>query len=575
MWRSTIFINVYKRTLYSNVTRRTISNDISRFWDKYRRPIILFTTVSGGIILYSNNETVYETARYAWFSTKRITTVSQATIRCLYHYKRALNSNIEDDELREIELNRCHKRCALITLHALSSNGGVFIKIGQHIGAMTYLLPKEWTETMIPLQDQCPESTFEDIEEMFEDEMGSPMNDLFESIDMVPIGVASLAQVYKGKWKGTGELVAIKCQHPELKDYIPIDVWLTKKVFGVLDYVFPEYPLMWLHDELRSSIYNELDFEQEAENSIQAAKHFQDLTSLTALRIPNVVKATHRVLIMEYIEGRRLDDLEYIDSHNISRSEVSYCLSHIFNKMIFTPNMGLHCDPHGGNLAIRYIEPEKGKKKHNFEIILYDHGLYRYPDIELRRNYAKFWLSVLNQDQEAMKYYAIKFAHINENEFPLFAAALTGRSIDFVMKYDITKRRSEEEIRSMKDRILLGNMIADIMAILSKIPRIVLLILKTNDLTRYLDESLQNPLGPERTFLIMSQYCAELIYAEDKEKLNQEYSESKLYYNSKIVNWFISYLKIWYKYEKIKNKLIIYDSLIWFRDKLNLFKIIF
>ena len=38
------------------------------------------------------------------------------------------------------------------------------------------------------------------------------------------------------------------------------------------------------------------------------------------------------------------------------------------------------------------------------------------------------------------------------------------------------------------------------MDILSNMPRMVLLILKTNDLTRNLDENLESSLGPERTF---------------------------------------------------------------------------
>lgn len=562
--------NFYHSNSFFNQTRtlkpKPIATTRGSFYSRNKKIVNILGVTASFIVLYNTNQAVHDSSQYIIFTTKRVTIVGQATLRCFYHYKKVLSTTYMDKNLRNIELERCHKKCALITLHALQSNGGVFIKFGQHIGAMTYLLPKQWTETMIPLQDQCPESSFSSIEEMFVEDLDVSMNDLFDDVEPKPIGVASLAQVYVGTMKGTGQKVAIKCQHPELKDYIPVDVWLANTVFYCMDLVFPEYPLTWLGDELQSSIYNELDFCKEAQNAINTAEYFSNFKDLTALRIPNVIKADKRILIMEYIEGSRLDDLNYIDQHNISRSEISSCLSHIFNNMIFTPNVGLHCDPHGGNLAIR-ASPKKSKKGHNFEIVLYDHGLYRYPDTTIRRDYAKFWLALLDKDKEGMKKYAKKFANITDEEFPLFAAALTGRSIDFVMDYDITKRRSNEEIKEMTSGLLEGTFLADIMGILSHIPKIVILILKTNDLTRYLDECLQNPLGPERTFLIMSQYCAKAVFEEDIEELDHHFSNQR---KSKwSLSWAWKYCKYWLSYEKRIKQLVLYDTVLWYKNNIN------
>ncbi len=103
------------------------------------------------------------------------------------------------------------------------------------------------------------------------------------------------------------------------------------------------------------------------------------------LRIPRIVTAHKRILVMECVSGARLDDLKYMEQHKISTAEVSSCLSHIFSDMIFTPNVGLHCDPHGGNLAIRALDHKSNG--HNFEIILYDHGLYRQIPLQMKRDY--------------------------------------------------------------------------------------------------------------------------------------------------------------------------------------------
>lgn len=520
-----------------------------------RGKVLFILSLGSGVTLYNTNDSVYGFVNHVYLTSQRVGVVTQATLRCFYHYKKVLNTTFQDKDLRNIEIAKCHKRCALITLHALSANGGIFIKFGQHIGAMTYLLPREWTESMVPLQDKCPESTLAEIDQMFRTDIHRSIGDMFSEFDDTPIGVASLAQVYVAKLRETGQKVAVKCQHPELKEFIPIDVILTKTVFELMDIVFPDYPLTWLGDELQSSIYTELDFTKEAENAINTQNYFKNFRKVTALKVPDVISAQKRILIMEYVEGKRLDNVEYIDEQQISRAEVSSCLSHIFNNMIFTPNVGVHCDPHGGNLAIRSVKSTK-ENPHNFEIILFDHGLYRYPETQMRRDYAKFWLALFDQDQENMKKYAKKFANITDEQFPLFAAAITGRSIDIALHYDISTTRSNEEINVMTAGLMEGDFLPNLMSILSRIPRIVLLILKTNDLTRYLDECLKSPLGPERTFLIMTQYCSKTVFEEGCEINDKE--------NGKwTIHWIWSYFKLWVTFEKREKKLLLYDTILW------------
>ena len=249
--------------------------------------------------------------------------------------------------------------------------------------------------------------------------------------------------------------MAVKIQHPSLKEFVPLDVALTKMVFDLMYKVFPEYPLTWLGDEMQNSIYIELDFTKEAENAQQTAEYFKNYQRETALRIPKIVEAQSRILVMEYVSGERLDNLKYMEQNNIDPSEVSSCLSHIFNNMIFTPGVALHCDPHGGNLAIRSVpKSENNKSGHNFEIILYDHGLYRTIPLQMKRDYSHFWLAVLDNDVPNMKKYAMKIANIGDDDqkFRIFMSAITGRAPEEALNYDISSRRSNEEIQKFKGR---------------------------------------------------------------------------------------------------------------------------
>lgn len=56
-----------------------------------------------------------------------------------------------------------HLRSAQRLLKLCEANGGAFIKVGQHLGALDYLIPNEYVRTMRVLHSQAPQSTFEEI----------------------------------------------------------------------------------------------------------------------------------------------------------------------------------------------------------------------------------------------------------------------------------------------------------------------------------------------------------------------------------------------------------------------------
>lgn len=51
-------------------------------------------------------------------------------------------------------------------------NGGVFIKVGQHIGSLDYLLPPEYVQTMRILYDKVPLTPVKKMLEVFKEEFG-------------------------------------------------------------------------------------------------------------------------------------------------------------------------------------------------------------------------------------------------------------------------------------------------------------------------------------------------------------------------------------------------------------------
>jgi aarF domain-containing kinase len=416
---------------------------------------------------------------------------------------------------------------------------------------MNYLLPVEWTTTFIPLQDKCPVSSFESIENMFIEDTGEPISDYFSEFAPLPIGAASLAQVHAATVKETGQKVAVKVQHPALKEWINLDLALTRFTFSTLKRFFPEYDLEWLSNEMEFSLPQELDFVMEAKNAIRAKEYFSNIPELP-LVIPDVIWAKKRILVMENVSGHRPDDLAYLDSNGISRDEVSAALSRIFNEMIFGNNAPLHCDPHGGNIAIRKNPHRRGA---NFDVILYDHGLYRDIPLSLRRSYAKLWLAVIDADEPRMRKHAHEVAGITDEQFPLFASAITGRDYR-VLTQSITAPRTDREKEEISEALGDG-MLQQLVQLLGQVPRIILLILKTNDLTRSLDENLHTKQGPVRTFLILARYCSRTVFEEQVENIRAKGSLLWPPNTLRLIGAWLGYLRVELKLEAFETWLSI------------------
>lgn len=103
-------------------------------------------------------------------------------------------------------------------------NGGCFIKVGQHIGALEYLLPQEYVDTMKVLHRDAPQTAISDVMEVIRQDFGRNVNELFSSIDETPLASASLAQVHRATRASDGKTVAVKVQHPQVKAHAAVDM---------------------------------------------------------------------------------------------------------------------------------------------------------------------------------------------------------------------------------------------------------------------------------------------------------------------------------------------------------------
>ena len=63
----------------------------------------------------------------------------------------------------KLEKSKAHEIAAAKLLKLICINKGVYIKVGQHIGSLDYLLPPEYVKTMKVLHSEAPKNDVEDL----------------------------------------------------------------------------------------------------------------------------------------------------------------------------------------------------------------------------------------------------------------------------------------------------------------------------------------------------------------------------------------------------------------------------
>ena len=116
-----------------------------------------------------------------------------------------------------------HLRSAERLYDVCCHNGGIFIKVGQHLGALDYLLPKEYTKTFKRFHNNAPEMSLDTLKTVLQEDLGKKAEDIFDTIEAEPLGAASLAQCHKARLKD-GRLVAVKVQFPSVRTNAETDL---------------------------------------------------------------------------------------------------------------------------------------------------------------------------------------------------------------------------------------------------------------------------------------------------------------------------------------------------------------
>ncbi|HEV8269988.1 MAG TPA: AarF/ABC1/UbiB kinase family protein [Chitinophagaceae bacterium] len=243
--------------------------------------------------------------------------------------------------------------------------GPTFVKFGQIVADRPDLASDHLREELKKLQSNARPMDDGEAISLIETELGDPIDEVFLTLEKKHIASASIAQVYSGVLR-TGERVAIKIQRPNIKNKIEIDLILMKILAKQVVKTYPgltSFNLIGFVEDFGENLMKELDFNNEASNMLRFTDMFKDDPSCY---IPKVFikHSRQRLLVMEYIEGLRPDDIDGLKAAGFDPQVIAENGTHIILKMILRHGF-FHADPHPGNIFIRGDN----------QIVLLDHGM--------------------------------------------------------------------------------------------------------------------------------------------------------------------------------------------------------
>ena len=231
----------------------------------------------------------------------------------------------------------------------VASLGPAFIKAGQALSTRPDIIPPVLLEELAQLQDQLPGFDSGLAMSCIEEDLGAPVDTIYEHLEREPISAASLGQVHRGVLKG-GQKVAVKVQRPGLREQITLDLYIVRNIAAWLNrnVGLIRSDLVALIDELGQRVFEEMDYLNEAANAEKFAElHIHN----PRIAVPRIFHeaTSRRVLTMEWIDGVKLTNLDAVrgigvDPDDMVEVGVNCSLQQLLEHGFF------HADPHPGNL---------------------------------------------------------------------------------------------------------------------------------------------------------------------------------------------------------------------------------
>src|SRR5947209_3835848 len=157
----------------------------------------------------------------------------------------------------------------------------------------------------------------------------------------------------------------------------------------------------------KRTVYEEIDYVTEAANAKRFKEMFKDNPTI---RIPAIYDeyTTRRVLVLEWIEGIKINDYATLDSEGIDRLEVAKRTVQTYFYQLFDAGF-FHADPHPGNIFVKKGAPGEGPI-----IEFVDFGMVGSISKTMKKAMKDLFLSFVTRDSHALVEALVRLGFIGE-----------------------------------------------------------------------------------------------------------------------------------------------------------------
>lgn len=236
---------------------------------------------------------------------------------------------------------------------AFRAIGPAAIKLGQTLATRPDIIGEQPAHNLLTLQDQLPPMSFDLVYAEIDTSLNKPAAELFEYIDPVAVGSASIAQVYRARTT-EGKDVAVKVLRPGIREQFARDIetyeWAAahlQALGGEASRLRPQLVIA----NLKRWTLRELDLRREAAS---ASELQEAMIAVDGYTIPTIDwdRTSGRVLTLDWVDGIKIADVEGLKAAGHDLNALAEKLVLTFLRQAISEGF-FHADMHQGNLFVR------------------------------------------------------------------------------------------------------------------------------------------------------------------------------------------------------------------------------
>lgn len=240
-------------------------------------------------------------------------------------------------------------------VEVLQALGPTYVKIGQLASNRSDLLPKAYCDAFEKLRDDANPMPFDVVIEQIDRAYGKSWHEVFASIDPVPLGAASIAQVHKATLLD-GTTAAVKVRRPGVAESMAEDIMLMKHLLALGEFASNSHRDILLSlegfiEEIERTTASEVDFTSELHNLMRFHDELADEEGVTSpVAYPQY--SCESVLVMEFVQGTEISHTQALREQGIDVSALARRVCQSYVTQVLDDGF-FHADPHPGNILVR------------------------------------------------------------------------------------------------------------------------------------------------------------------------------------------------------------------------------